>query len=75
MEKHGVTIIGYSNYPARVPADTSVLYARNLYNFIVPMIDAGTAELAIDWEDEIIKGSLLTRGGSVVHEALNKKAA
>ncbi len=75
VEKHGVTIIGYSNYPARVPADTSVLYARNLYNFIVPMIDAGTAELAIDWEDEIIKGSLLTRGGSVVHEALNKKAA
>ena len=75
VKKHGVTIIGYSNYPARIPADTSVLYARNLYNFIVPMINTETAELAIDWEDEIIKGSLLTRGGSVVHEALSEKAA
>jgi NAD(P) transhydrogenase subunit alpha len=68
--KHGVTIIGHANYAARVPADTSTLYARNLYNFISPMIDGETGRLQIDWEDEVIKGALLTRGGSVVNAAL-----
>ena len=70
--KHGVTIIGHTNYPARVPGDTSTLYARNLYNFISPMIDGESGSLEIDWEDEVIKGSLLTRGGSVVNAALTK---
>jgi NAD(P) transhydrogenase subunit alpha len=68
--KHGVTIIGHTNYPARVPGDTSTLYARNLYNFISPMIDGESGSLEIDWEDEVIKGALLTRGGSVVNPAL-----
>ncbi len=68
--KHGVTIIGHANYPARVPTDTSSLYARNLYNFISPMIDGETGSMQIDWEDEVIKGALLTRGGSVVNAAL-----
>ena len=39
--RHGVTIIGHANYPARVPVDTSTLYARNLFNFIQPMINRG----------------------------------
>ena len=68
--KYGVTIIGYANYPARVPGDTSSLYARNLYNFISPMIDGETGGIKIDWDDEVIKGALLTRDGSVVHAAL-----
>ena len=68
--KHGVTILGHANYAARVPGDTSTLYARNLYNFISPMIDGETGSLQIDWEDEVISGSLLTRGGSVVNPAL-----
>ena len=41
--RHGVTIIGHANYPARVPVDTSTLYARNLFNFIKPMIIRRTA--------------------------------
>ena len=73
--KHGVTIIGYANYPARVPTDTSSLYARNLYNFISPMIDGESGSIAIDWDDEVIKGALLTRGGSVVNAALTEKNA
>ena len=68
--KHGVTIIGHANYPARVPTDTSSLYARNLYNFVSPMIDGETGNMKIDWEDEVIKGALLTRGGAVVNAAL-----
>ena len=68
--RHGVTIIGHSNYPARVPVDTSTLYARNLFNFIEPMIGQERGGLDIDWEDEVIRGSLLTRDGAVVNPAL-----
>ena len=73
--KYGVTIIGHANYPARVPTDTSTLYARNIYNFISPMIDGETGQMKIDWEDEVIKGALLTRGGSVVNAAVSEKEA
>ena len=75
VEKYGVTIIGHANYPARVPTDTSTLYARNLYNFIAPMIDGDSGQIKIDWEDEVIKGALLTRGGCVVNPAMLKKDA
>ena len=68
--RHGVTIIGHANYPARVPVDTSTLYARNLFNFIEPMIDRESRSFAIDWEDEVIRGALLTKGGEVVNPAL-----
>ena len=70
--RNGVTIVGHANYPARVPVDTSALYARNLFNFIAPMIDRESRALAIDWEDEVIKGALLTRGGAVVNPALRE---
>ena len=68
--RHGVTIIGHANYPARVPVDTSTLYARNLFNFIQPMINRESRSLDIDWEDEVIRGALLTKGGAVVNPAL-----
>ena len=68
--RHGVTIIGYANYPARVPVDTSTLYARNLFNFVKPMINQESHSLDIDWEDEVIRGALLTKGGAIVNPAL-----
>ena len=68
--RHGVTIVAHANYPARVPVDTSTLYARNLFNFIEPMIDRESRGLEIDWEDEVIRGALLTRDGAVVNPAL-----
>jgi NAD(P) transhydrogenase subunit alpha len=71
--RHGVTIIGHANYPARVPVDTSALYARNLFNFIKPMINEESHALDIDWDDEVIKGALLTKGGTVVNPALQGK--
>ncbi|MBK19378.1 MAG: NAD(P)(+) transhydrogenase (Re/Si-specific) subunit alpha [Rhodospirillaceae bacterium] len=70
--KHGVTIVGHANVPSRLAADASLLYAKNLLNFITPMVDAETKELAIDWEDEIIQGCLVARDGNVVHPALNE---
>ena len=68
--RHGVTIIGHANYPARVPVDTSTLYARNLFNFIKPMVNQESRSLEIDWDDEVIRGALLTKGGAVVNPAL-----
>ena len=65
--KHGVTIVGHANVPSRLAADASMLYAKNLLNFVTPMVNADTKELAIDWDDEIIQGCLVTRNGSVVH--------
>lgn len=64
---NGVKIIGYSNLPSRIPVDASALYARNLFNFLLPLIDKESKALKIDWEDEIVKSSALTRDGAVVH--------
>ena len=68
--KQGVTLVGHSNMPARIPVDSSALLARNLVNFLTPMIDTESGKLSIDWEDEIISGTLTTRGGEVVHPML-----
>ena len=59
--------------PSRLAEDASALYAKNLLNFITPLVDAETKALAIDWEDEIVTGTLVTRDGKVVHPALTGK--
>jgi len=68
--KHGVKIVGHRNVPGRVAVDASALYAKNLLNFITPLVDKQTKALKIDWEDEIVKGTLVTRDGRVVHPML-----
>ena len=73
--KHGVTIIGYTNLPSRVAEDSSLLYARNLFNFLVPLVSKETGALDINWEDEIITGAGLTRDGAVVHPLLKEGGA
>ena len=72
VKKNGVTIIGHTNMPARLAEDASSLYAKNLLNFLTPLIDAETKQMTIDWEDEIIQGTLVCRDGQVVHPALSK---
>ena len=67
---HGVTILGPGNLPAQVATNTSALYARNLLNFLALIVDKESGALTIDWDDEIVKGMLLTRDGAVVHPAL-----
>ena len=64
--KHGVKLIGIENLPATVPFDASALYARNLYNFLVLMLDPKSGEFKLDREDEIIKGTLACVDGGVV---------
>ncbi len=70
VAKHGVKIVGHYNVPSRLAADTSLLYARNVLNFLALLIDKESKALTIDLDDEIIKGTLVTRDGAVVHPAL-----
>jgi NAD(P) transhydrogenase subunit alpha len=62
-----VKIIGHLNVAGRLAATASQLYAKNLYNFLETMIDKPNKKLAINYEDELVKATLLTRGGAVVH--------
>jgi len=65
---NGVSIVGWANLPGRIAADASALYARNLFAFIGLLIKDGA--LAVDLEDEILKASVVTHGGAVVHEGI-----
>lgn len=67
VEKHGVVIIGYSNFPARLPYNASQLYAKNLLHFITLLINKKHVKIRIDFEDEIIQGTLITHEGKIVH--------
>ncbi|QYO76230.1 Re/Si-specific NAD(P)(+) transhydrogenase subunit alpha [Devosia salina] len=64
---NGVTIIGYTNLAGHIPTTASQLYARNLLAFITTLIDAKEKKLAINWDDELVKATVLTRDGAVVH--------
>ena len=69
--QNGVTIIGYTNLASRAASDASPLYARNLQTFVMTlMFDKDTRSLKIASDDELIKGTLVTKGGAVVHPAL-----
>ena len=70
VETHGVIIVGATNLPGRLAVDASSLYARNLFNFVSLLVDKKTGALAIDWNDEIVKGAGLTRDGAIVHEGV-----
>ncbi len=71
---NGVSIIGHANVPSRIAVDASQLYARNLLAFLALIIDKDKA-LKIDTADEIVKATLLTRDGAVVHPQLAPAAA
>ena len=64
--ENGVKIVGYSNV-TRLAATASSLYARNLYAFAETLIDKTNKALAVNWDDELVKATCLTRGGAIVH--------
>jgi NAD(P) transhydrogenase subunit alpha len=70
---NGVRIIGTLNLAGEVPVNASSLYARNLLSFIETMIDKKEKVLKINWEDEVIKGTLVTKDGAIVHPTLKKE--
>jgi hypothetical protein len=70
----GVKIIGYSN-PGQLAASASSLYAKNLYAFLEILIDKKAKALAVNWDDDIVKATVLTRNGAVVHPNFQPKSA
>lgn len=68
--KHGVKIIGYSNTPAHLAADTSALFARNLFNFLSAFWDKEADRPVLPDDDEITTAIRLTKDGKVVNERL-----
>ncbi len=66
-EKYGVKIIGYPQLATHVPRDSSALYARNILNFLSLLYDKENKTLKLEFEDEILKASVLTHAGKIVH--------
>jgi NAD(P) transhydrogenase subunit alpha len=66
VAKDGVRIVGFANLPARVPADASALYARNVLNFLALSLNAKTGDFAVPRDDEIIKATLVCENGAIV---------
>ena len=75
VTKYGVKIVGHHNVPGRIAEDASKLFARNLLNFLTPMIDKESKALKIDMSDEVVAGTLVTRDGAIVHPKLAEAAA
>lgn len=69
VDVNGVRIVGHLNVPSRLATDASALYAKNLLSFISPLINAENGTLQIDWDDEIVAATTLTRDGQIVHSA------
>ena len=72
---NGVKIVGHLNMAGRIAASASSLYAKNLYNFLETLIDKKEKTLAVKWDDEIVKATMLTREGAVVHPSFAPKSA
>ncbi|NLS05422.1 Re/Si-specific NAD(P)(+) transhydrogenase subunit alpha [Rhizobium sp. P32RR-XVIII] len=65
----GVKVIGFANMPGRVASSASALYARNLVTFLETMVDKETKSVVLNLDDELIKATMLTYAGDVVHPA------
>ena len=75
VESSGVKIVGHHNVPSRIAASASSLYAKNVFAFLDILVDKHAKALAINWDDEIIKATVLTRDGAVVHPNFAPKSA
>ncbi|MEO1264492.1 MAG: Re/Si-specific NAD(P)(+) transhydrogenase subunit alpha [Pseudomonadota bacterium] len=73
VEHNGVRIYGPVNLQGSVPVNATTLYAKNLLTFLQTMIDSESKELKIDWDDELVSGTLIAKGGKVIHPFLLPK--
>src|SRR6266480_812063 len=74
-ELGSVKIVGYRNVPGRLAATASSLYAKNVYAFLEILVDKKIKSLAVNWDDEIVKATALTRDGAIVHPSFRPKSA
>jgi NAD(P) transhydrogenase subunit alpha len=72
VDHDGVLIVGPTNLAGEVPVNASSLYAKNLLAFLETLIDKKDKTLKIDWDDEIVKGTLVAKDGRIVHPNLQK---
>ncbi len=75
VEHNGVRIQGPLNLAGTVPVNASSLYAKNLFAFLETLIDKKDKVLRVNWDDEIVKGTLVARNGRIVHPNLEPKGA
>jgi NAD(P) transhydrogenase subunit alpha len=75
IEHNGVRISGKLNLAGEVPVNASSLYAKNLFTFLELMIDKKEKALKVNWDDEIIKGTLVAKDGKIVHPSLVSQGA
>ncbi len=75
VDHGGVSIAGPTNLAGEIAVNASSLYAKNLLAFLETLIDKKDKKLAINWDDEIVKGTLIAKGGQIVHPALLPKGA
>jgi NAD(P) transhydrogenase subunit alpha len=73
VEHNGVRIMGRLNLPGSVPVNASSLYARNLQAFVEPLIDKEKRTLAVNWDDELVKGTLIARDGKIVNAMIAER--
>jgi H+-translocating NAD(P) transhydrogenase subunit alpha len=71
----GVKIVGYVNMAGRLAASASALYAKNLFALLEILVDKKAKALAVKWDDDIVKATVLTRDGAVVHPSFAPKSA
>ena len=64
----GIKVVGFDNLPGELPKDASTLFAKNLLNFLSPHVNTETKLLELDWEDETVKNTLVTKDGNIVSE-------
>lgn len=74
VEAGPARIVGHANMAGRIAATASLLYARNLYAFVETLVDKQNRKLAVNFEDELVKATCLTRDGKVVHPSFAPKA-
>ena len=70
VDHNGVRVSGKLNLAGGLAVNASSLYAKNLYAFLELLIDKKTKELAVNWDDDVVKGSLLAKDGVIVHSSL-----
>lgn len=73
VDVDGVKIVGHLNMAGRIAASASLLYAKNLYAFLETMVNKETGEVSVNREDELVKATLLTHAGAIVHPAFAPK--
>ncbi len=73
--QNGVKIVGTLNLAGKVPSTSSFLYAKNLYAFVETFFDKESKAFSIPWDDELVKATLLTKDGHIVHPSLTKSQA